>query len=247
MEIQEEIKQETPETTVETPKKRGRPKGSTNKPKNPPIKTEESGRIEKKLTINLDYTPQRVVSLDKEGYKLFFDSTPGKFLRLSDHQLDLLGRDNRDRYLVSEGLYAREKYQKDHPDEVGSGIEVSGVFATATERLKVEGKEPGKWYAWKRPDELRKVSREGYQIARGKSLRTFMGQGDEIHRVGEYGKDELILTEIPEEQHQKRRRIVGEKSRKRIEAVETNAVEEMRRGGGVPYVPPEKDGHHSWS
>ena len=207
----------------------------------------ESGKIVKKALITIDIKDKEVLSLDEEGYVLSFESTPGQFKRLSDKTLGTLGRDNHDRYLVSEGLHAREKYQRDNPDVMSSGVSVTGTFATATERLKVEGKEPGKWYAWKRPNELPTLARQGYKIARGESLRTYMAQGDEIHRVGEYGKDELILTEIPEELHQQRRSIVGEKSRKRIEAIETNAVEELRKVGGVPYKPTEKSGPNNWS
>ena len=225
--MDEDIKKET--TTV-------KPKA---KPKSKIIKAEDTAL---RAVITIDNLPKEVVSLDREGYLLSFDDEPGKFLYLEDEILDELSKNNYTSYMISEGFHARRRKEKEHPEDFSTaGIKMEGRFSTATARLKVEGQDPGMHPCWKRPDELQQAAYEGYRIAKGESLRTFMGEGNMVHKVGALGKDELILTEIPNKLYKERQRMVEEKSKSRIAMVEKNAIEDMRRAGGKAYVPNEDD------
>ncbi len=208
----------------------------------------KTGEMKKKEEISIDFTPQEVVSLDKEGYILTFDDMPGRFLDLKENVLNKLSKFNRTSYLVSEGLHARRKREASNPEDFATpGLKVNPGYATATARLKVQNMTPGMHPCWKRPDELRQASYDGYTVARGKEIDTFMGEEGDVHKVGAYGQDELILMQIPEETADQRMKDVVDKSNRRSEAVKSNAIEDLRRGG-IPYDPPKKgsDGKN-WS
>lgn len=224
------------EPKVETPKKAGRPKGSPNKPKL--IKAEDKSN--RKL-ITVDNTPEEVLSYNKEGYLLSFEDEPGKFLVLESKVLAELSDRNRTSYMLSEGFHARRVREARNPEEFATpGLKVNPRLATATDRLRVEGGDPDKHYCWKRPDELQQAAYDGYQIARGENLKTFMGKGKMTHKVGAMGQDELVLMEVPQELHEARMKMNEDKSKSRIASVEKNAIEEMRSGGGRGYVPQEE-------
>lgn len=229
------------ETPQEPPKKKsGRPKGSPNKSKI--VKAEDKSN--RKL-ITVDNTIEEVLSYNKEGYLLSFEDEPGKFLVLESKVLAALTDRNRTSYMLSEGFHARRVREARDPESFATpGLKVNPRLATATDRLRVEGGDPNKHYCWKRPDELQQAAYDGYQIARGENLKTFMGKGDVTHKVGAMGQDELVLMEVPKELHEARMKANESKSQSRIAAVEKNAIEEMRQGGGRGYVPQEEQ---EWS
>ena len=211
--------------------------------------TSNTGENPKRKEISIDFTPQKVVSLDKEGYILTFDDTPDKFIDLSDNVVEKLSSFNRTSYLVSVGLHARRKREVEKPEEFATpGLTINPRLATATARLNVENMTPGMHPCWKRPDELRHAAYEGYTVARGEEIETFMGKEGDIHKVGAFGSDELILMEIPQELADQRMKDVVDKSIRRSEAVKSNAIEDLRQGG-IPYDPPSGKGSDgkNWS
>ncbi len=206
------------------------------------IKAEDT---KERRLITIDNTPEEVVSLDREGVLLSFEDEPGKFLELPEKMVEELSGNAYASYMFSLGSNVYLKKKKEHPEDFASGVTVEPRYATATARLKVEGQNPGMHPCWKRPDELQQAAYEGYRIAHGESLRTFMGEGDMVHKVGALGKDELVLTECPQELHDAHMKRVEDKSKSRIASVEREAIEDMRRSGGKAYVPDEDDAE--WS
>jgi hypothetical protein len=191
----------------------------------------------KSVKITLDNTPEQVLNFEKEGYTLFFEDEPGKFLNLPQEVVDKLNSSNRTRFLVACGVHARLRQEQEHPENLRSaGLEISPRLASATSRLLVRGKKPGMAYCWKRTDELRQASYEGWKVATDPGLETFGGEAGSTKQVSAGGQTELVLMEIPEETSLAMQRASAEKSEKRARNVESSTAEDIRKSGGIPYV-----------
>jgi hypothetical protein len=191
----------------------------------------------KQTKISIDNTPTEVLDYEVKGFTLFFDDEPGRLLNLSDEVVEKLSSTNRTRYLVACGVHARLKEEREHPEVKRTpGLEISPRLASATNRLLVRNKKPGMAYCWKRSDELRQASYEGWKVAIDPNLETFGGEVGSTRQVSAGGQTELVLMEIPEETSLAMQRAAAEKSEKRAKNVEASTQEDIRRSGGIPYV-----------
>jgi hypothetical protein len=196
-----------------------------------------------KITVDIDTPLEEVLKLNDDGKDLFFDSTPGKFKRLTAETLTKLRQANKTRYLVSRGLCETER----EAVKPSQKFTVQPRFSTATNRLEVRNKDPNMHYCWKRTDELQQAEYEGFVPAYSDSeLQSFGnidGTGNNVVRGG--GMDELVLMKEPKELHMKKLRMVEEKSAHMRGVIEEAAANKIRSQGGVPYTPPKNgsDGH----
>jgi hypothetical protein len=197
-------------------------------------KPKHKAKIPERVDVGVDMSEEDVLKYDQDGKNLFFDGELGKFRELSDETLAKLSNLNRVRYFSSLGEYTYNK-KREHEPKIAERVKVSPRYATATKRLEVFNKNPDKHYVWKRTDEIRSAEYEGYQRSFDDSLDTFGSDVGSAHTVGADGHTELVLMETSQENYQKRQRAISEKSKRRIEAVENTAKEEMRRDGGLPY------------
>ncbi len=196
----------------------------------------------KTMKVSLDTPTPEVVRLEKEGFSLFFEDEPGRFKELPSGVVGTLSSMNKSRYLVAKGAHARLKDQKEHPERfVTPGITVSPRLASATGRLEVRGKKPGMAYCWKRTDELQQASYDGWKVSADADLETFGGEVGSSHLVAAGGNTELVLMEIPEETEKQMLAAPAIQSKARAEGVEKATIEDMKRSGGLPYLPTPKD------
>ena len=196
-------------------------------------KAEAGGEV-KTFKVSIDTNVDSVIEWDAKGKDLEFSDGLGEFLELPSETVKLLSRNNRDRYFVSLGAW---RMAKDEEEGLVADLKVSGRLSSASERLRVEGKDPRKHYCWKRPDELRQAGYEGYKVARGESLRSFGGKSGDIHRVGAMGEDELILMEMPKEMGEARLAEPAKRSSERVKNFDAASKESLGKtafeGGGA--------------
>lgn len=183
------------------------------------------------VKVSVDMAPADVIELSQSGADLRFEDTPGQFLELDDEHVRELRKGDREKYFVAHGAWRMEMNQRLSESE---GIRVSGRLAAATARLEVDGKDPGMHYCWKRPDELRQAGYDGYEIAKGKNLRSFGGKSGAVHRVGAMGEDELILMQKPREQAERDLREPAERSRRKVKSFDEASKAEI---GQFAYDP----------
>jgi hypothetical protein len=217
----------------------------------PPVEEVKKNKVEEipdRTFISLDDSIEKIVYLDKEGVDLFFEDDPGKFRELPEKVVDVLSKINRERYRTSRDINKRRVREEEHPEEFRTpGISVISQYATARNRLKVEGKRPGYHYAWKAPHELTQAARLGYRIAKHPGLETFSQEGEETHKVSAFGEDELVLTEVPEETYQAILKHHSDKSRRRVDTTEQSGAAEIRASGGVAFDPKRARKGLNWS
>ena len=212
---------------------------------NPPENTSNSS---KKIYITIDNNIDDVIKYQNEGKEIFFKDDPGEFIQLSQEDVKHLSPINLAKYMIGKGVSERNldlssvrdnhKFFKPRPG-----------FASATDRLRIEGGRPDKTYAWKRADELMQVGYDGGKVCTDPNVRTFGGvnsdgttlRGGTTKTVSANGEDELILVEYPKEVHDAIIARSDELSVRRNRAVDITAKEEIRKAGGMPFDLDEKD------
>ena len=199
-----------------------------------PEKKGSKGRVE----VGIDTDPKTVIELDSAGYTLSFACEVGKFLQLEDAVVHELGYENRVAYGIAQGLWKNLVKDKDRP--VGSIEVLPPLAASAGRRLEVTGAPKGWHYVWVRPDEIQARAGVGYSMA-GSEVQTLYWDGS-VHKVGAFGQSELVLMKIPVEKYEASEKENGARSRSRIEGQTAQAEEAIRRVGGVPFEPSDKDG-----
>ena len=185
-----------------------------------------------KRNISVDQTFDEVIASDQKGDLLIFEHEPGKFLKLTQEQVDSLSLHNRAVYMLSKDMYEKELRLAEVP-EFMRGIEVN-QYARPSQRLNVEGKDPNTHYVWKRPDEFREALRDGYKAVQGDTVETYASRVGSSHVIGEQGHEELVLMQIPKDRYMARLRAVEEISQRRVKGAEATALDDMRRKGGSP-------------
>lgn len=214
---------------------------------NPPEPPKHKAPFPKRVDITLDMSDEDVLHYDEDGGNLFWDGSLEGMKLLEDETVKKLSSINRERYFSSLQEYTTAFSRKDDGPRVGNRIEVSPRLARATQRLEVTGKRPGIHYCWKRSDEVNHAKVEGYKAVSDPAVETFMGEGSEVRKVGADGYTELVLMEIPDSLHQERQRAISEKSKRRIEGVDNQTKEDIRRSGGIPYEGGEGPGGPNFS
>lgn len=201
---------------------------------------------EEKITITLDNTIEDIVKYQEEGKEIFFEDDADTFIELSMEDQAKLNALNRTKYTLACGI----RYQKLNLSGINDSkkiIKPRPGFASATARLEVRGKKPGKHYSWKRPDELQAAEHEGTRVCRDPDVITFGGvdengrsiHGSGVKTVSANGVTELILCETPAEVHNARMESIAELSVRRNKAVDTTAKSQLSAAGGNPFVPDE--------
>jgi len=192
--------------------------------------------------ITLDDKITDVVKLDAAGKRLAFEDALGRFLEIPDNILEDLSPQTRMAYLVSYRSNAKLRAQREHPEDFRTpGIEVSPRLASATSRISVRGKDPAKDYVWKRTDELQTANYEGWRVSTDPKLQTFGGEVGTSRQIAADGRTEMVLMEAPKGTSFAIQKAAADKSKSRIEGVEKATLEDIKRSGGVPYVPKPGD------
>jgi hypothetical protein len=148
-----------------------------------------------KVSVSVDMSIADVLSLDSGGSELFFEDGPDRFLRLDDESFQKLSPENRQRYSLAFGDWKYQVNNREIPD-LGD-LEVSGQFTLASRRLSVEGKRPDRSYAWKRPDNLRRLLDLGYRVVTDAGVKTSDSTPGGTKLVNADGKVEQVLLEVP--------------------------------------------------
>lgn len=201
-----------------------------------------------KYTVTIDTKDKDLLSLDKKGVHLDFDSSVKLFKKLSKKVLDGLGAENRQRYLLARGLFQVNIDEQESPAPT-FGLEGYGRNASPRSRLHVDDdlKDPDFVYSWKRPDELRQVKVQGGQVVTSQTdpkMKSFAGK-DGTHTVGVGGDVELVYTKFPKEVWRKIKIEEPEqKSKKHIGNVEKAAAAKM---GGDAFIPGDKNRNLNWN
>ena len=214
-------------------------------------KVEVAAKVEKPsksdVLVTLDMAFAEVLKYDSEGRMVRFACEPGKFLRLTDEQIDRLAEFTRGAYLDAARTHTRALEEAAHPSFIKEPISQGG---TATARLEVRNKEPGMFYSWRRPDEYRQVTAyEGYQVVNDDELDTFTRSASTVRTVGAHGDPELILVKIPEATKLERLKADEAASQQRNKAAQAAGAAELRQAGGQVYDPdenPQVDAKRNW-
>jgi len=194
------------------------------------------------IKITLDTQVSDLVDYDKSGTKLFFDSTPGRFLVLPDDTLKSLSKDNQVAYLMAKVSNIEEMKSKASPPT--PNFKVRSGFATATRRLKVDIPPEllAKFhFCWKRPEELQDARGIGYEVVPKGMVETFGNKGADAdraaHVVGKEGAEELVLMYIPIEDYKEMERQNKEADDLQRSISTSNAASVITAAGGIPFDP----------
>ncbi len=190
----------------------------------------------KSLIVDIDTNTEDMLKYEEKGYELFFETAVGKFKKLMPKDIKKLKRDNQTRYYVASGQHQQNVDESDDPFS-GMDIQVDSKAYSATEALEVEGKDPNFNYAWKSPEKLQRAAREGFVPVRDPDIKTAVGGGSEVRKIGAYGKDELILCKQPKELHEKMIREQAERSASLEASTYQQGINEID-SVGKSYVPP---------
>lgn len=187
---------------------------------------------EKKVTITKDVSVEEMLKWDQDGCVFVWDVDD--FKALTAVQLKGLSKVNRDRYVVFKEIAETERAADPVEDEVVEAVQVSSIAGSAKDKLRVTAEKSGYVYRWERPDMVNVRKDQGWRFATSgyKTLRNETGRGG--HRIGSKGQEELILMEIPEEDHQRLRAIKAEKRKRAIEGVTNQGKSEIRKLGSEP-------------
>jgi hypothetical protein len=197
--------------------------------------------IPSKCLISLDNTPAEVLSFDMQGITLYFEDEPGRFLDLEEAIFQKLNLDNKNRYLVSQGMNARLVRAQTHPElQATPGMTVTpGKYPvekrrnTATAKLHVEGV-PGIHYAWPLASEVEEFQDLGYKVTSDPRVKTYGGDVGTSRRVVRDGNVEHVLMEIPDPSFQSQLKQNSDASRKRMKGAEEATKLDILRSGGLP-------------
>ena len=203
-------------------------------------KKKVDSEIGKKIPITLDMREEDIIHLDKDGYKLIFDTTEdNKFRILPKNILDELSRENRERYYLVYGQWKTDLDAK--PTE---GIKIRPNFSSAITRLEVLNKKPEYGYGWVRPDQLQRVDYEGGYPCVDPDVITFGNTEDKHkHTISGGGIVELILCQWPIDKWNETKLFEpGRVSKERNEGVIGSAKDKLPGG----YIPKTNDGRN-WS
>jgi len=203
----------------------------------PPV--EEKEEIEtpqevESVEVSIDTSVEDVVSYDQRGVKLFFDDSIEGFLKLPQSVVKELGAENKQRYILAAGSYHLNVEEQELPKL--EELEINMQMALATSKLELTGKDPSKYYCWKRPDELRAELQRGWQIVKDDKIGTLVSSPSSVHRVGAMGQDELVLVEMSKEKHKAFEEIKKRQNKLREEGPENAFKREVGRN---VYQPPK--------
>lgn len=207
------------------------------KVKTNPTLDEGEEKTPKSLTIDIDTSEEDMLKYQEKGYILFFDTKIGRFKKLTPEQVKKLDQNNKVRYFVAVGEHQNLLEESDDPFS-GLDLKVDKMAYSATEALEVFGKDPNFHYAWKSPEKLQRAQREGFVPAKEANLKTAVGSGTEVRKIGAYGKDELVLCKMPKELHERKVREKLQMNKELEGAGIRQGIEEISKAGKV-YIPPE--------
>ncbi|MFH1626300.1 MAG: hypothetical protein ABID54_14265 [Pseudomonadota bacterium] len=188
----------------------------------------------KEQLINMDFSDEDILRLDKAGFELGFESGLDGFKPMADKFIMELTKENRDKYLLSQAYY--KMAQKAAANPKIPGIDVWQPNAMATDRLEVSGKDPNFAYCWKRPDQLQTHRGDGWEPVRDDGIRAFYKENG-VPKVTLRGHTELVLCQMPKEKRDAIERVHQQKSRDRMSAVKSDAETEIKSQGGITFDP----------
>ena len=206
------------------------------------LNKEKTSKIPKRVFISIDKTFEDVIQYQSEGYSIFFGDGEGELLALTTEQRKKLSPYNAEKYRIAEAI-TNKSLDLSSIKTSHMKFKPKATYSSATNRLRVENKNPRFHYAWKRQDELQQVIYEGGRICTDPKVKTFgsfdehgeaIGEKDSTHYVKANGEIELVLTETPIEIYQANRDAIDAKSVRQNEAVDNTAKAELMAMGGDP-------------
>jgi len=175
------------------------------------IKSQINDALGGDITINIDNTPDEVLSFDKEGREIYF-SEGSSFLKLPAEVVRGLSDKTRIRYFVAKGTTENSL----DLGEKGSGPRDAVISdlrkkfsipgGTATEKLNVRGGDPGKVYSHFKVARLGYAEQRGWSPVRkgGEALAfTHDTAGSSIVLKDKRGELDMILMEKDRDLHEK--------------------------------------------
>ena len=213
------------------------------------VEKKKPGRPKKSniFVVSIDTSYEDVVKSDQEGLRIDFVTDGDSFPKFTKDQLDDLSKFARATYFLCKQEYDRTQVRKG--SEPTPGLKISPRLVSASDKLDVRYPEGwrDKWHpVFKRADEAFAAQANGYEFVNvekeeDSGIQAF-GAGKNTAGsvvVGDAAHDELILMKEPVAQNDERVRLVGEKSRIRKDGVDARTIDDIRRSGGLPYVPPK--------
>ena len=188
--------------------------------------------LKKDFNVTVDMSVEDVLSLDKDGVFLVFDSDPRQFIDLGEEYKEL-SEVNRLSYVYAKQAFIREKRSRDRGTTPTPNLQVYGEAASATDLTFVDNRDPNFEYAWKRADGLPVAQRKGWiRVEKGDSEQTF----NELKSVGKAGYTELVLMKTPKENYKKIRQIAKERSDRMRGAVENDGKGQLEKLGAKAKI-----------
>lgn len=191
------------------------------------------------VRVNIDTSFADMLEYDVDGKKLLFSDEPGEFVELPRKVLSELSRDNRQRYYLARGDWEEKLATREIPEL--SELEIEGRFETATRRLEVGGKHPGKDYRWGRASRAKEYLSKGWLVAKGDRLATADSTPSGVHKVASKGVDELVLFEQSAERASERAQVKKERSRRLVEGQDQKAESEIASVNPSATFDPKKN------
>jgi hypothetical protein len=189
-------------------------------------KTSTTSTTSKKTFISIDNDPGDVLDLQRQGADLYFEDGK-RFLELSVDAYEELSSLHQLRYTtarqITEGTldFSRKRVVP----RPGHG------YATARNRLAVDGGKPGKHYTWQYADQLDWWEANGARPVVDPTVKTFTNPTGTTRTITESDGRKLVLLEMPEEVNEARRAHVREKTRKLREGYDESARNNLERSG----------------
>lgn len=191
-----------------------------------------------KVLVQVDTKDEEVIQWDQEGKLLEFRTVPGKFRYLDSEVLKGLKKINRDRYSVY--LDVMEDLSEQGEDEIANSVsevfQIDNQSGTATDKLAVQRNDQNEFvHRWERPDKVNVRLGQGWEVVKGRYETLRNQSGNSVHRIGEKGREELVLMRLPMEKKREHSKKKHERRRKAIGEAERRAKADIARTG-APVV-----------
>ena len=202
------------------------------------MKSEKTTDTQRRVVIGSGFDTNEMLRLDSEGVVLLFEQKED-FLPLDDEIVKQLSQVNR--YLYHAAKQFHEAYRgQDHDDFVKSFQINQQYSGTPREQLRFK-KDPRKYARWTRPDKVAARLAKGYRIVEKDEYNTFLGPQNGRHEIAKLGKTELVLMAQPIELRREHEKLVQEKTARETGRWKEDALREMARDGGKPFVAKAND------
>lgn len=183
--------------------------------------------------VTVDDSVEKIIQLDTEGRQLRFDTDPDRFKKLATDEIKRLSQFGQFAYRLAVAEWEERKDELASKEaDILKAIEVGTTMGSATQRLRIDGKQPGSVYRWVRPDELHDFVNpgKGWVVLKGGSERTLGNKtGSGPHVITTQGSEELIAIkrsvalDTAERRARKHKKMADRKAREKGDRAQVEA------------------------